>query len=307
MPKIRPLLPENTLHWMEHIFGSQTHVKTVRPLPGSTSSTLYRITLSSTGKSWRCVLRLFTNAEWLQVEPDIPIHEARALQLVHAAALPVPEFIALDESGAHCGVPGLLMSEVPGQVDLTPTDMESWLRQQADFLPRLHAINAAEFNWQYRPYANLETLAPPIWSKQPQLWQKAIEIVRSPAPVTPVCFIHRDYHPVNVLWQHGRLSGVIDWVNSCLGPTGIDVGWCRHNLAGAFGVTVADRFLDCCRSALGSSWQYHPYWDLITLIELLPGPIEVYPPWYEFGLTHLTNALVTQRTEDYLISLLRKF
>ncbi|WP_081412680.1 phosphotransferase [Fictibacillus gelatini] len=29
-------------------------------------------------------------------------------------------------------------------------------------------------------------------------------------------FIHRDYHPCNVLWEDGRLTGVVDWVNDAL-------------------------------------------------------------------------------------------
>jgi aminoglycoside phosphotransferase (APT) family kinase protein len=273
-------------------------------LQGSTSATLYRLTMLGSRGITRCVLRLFTNAEWLAVEPDIPAHEAAALEKLRAAALPTPELLGVDPEGASCGLPALLMSELPGRVDLLPQDISSWLRQQAEFLARLHEIAPAEFPWRYRPYYKPQELAVPAWSTRPDLWEKAIAVVRSPAPVVPVCFIHRDYHMVNLLWRRGRLSGVVDWVNSCLGPAGVDVAWNRHNLAAAYGVPMADRFLEVCREVLGAPLDDQPYWDLQTLMEVLPGPIEVYPPWHEFGLTHLTNAIVTRRLEEYLESLL---
>jgi aminoglycoside phosphotransferase (APT) family kinase protein len=196
------------------------------------------------------------------------------------------------------------MSEVPGKVDLIPMNIESWLEQQAEFLVRLHQVEPGDFPWKYRPYFAPAQLKVPEWSRHKGLWEEAIEIVRSPAPETPIRFIHRDYHPVNVLWQRGRLTGVVDWVNSCLGPAGVDVAWCRHNLAGAYGVPMADRFLAICQEAMGTDWEYSPFWDLQTLMELLPGPIDVYPPWREFGLGHLTVELITRRIEDYLASLL---
>jgi hypothetical protein len=72
---------------------------------------------------------------------------------------------------------------------------------------------------------------------------------------------------------------VVDWPNACRGAANIDVAWCRMNLAALYGVAAADRFLDFYRSLTGPSFDYHPYWDLIVLIELLPGPPDVYSGW----------------------------
>jgi aminoglycoside phosphotransferase (APT) family kinase protein len=297
--------PINT--WVCSTLGADARLLHARELKGSSSATLYRITLLRRGQIVRCVLRLFTNREWLAVEPDIPEHEAAALEKVSSAGLPVPQMLAVDPRGADCGLPALLMSEVPGRVDLLPANIESWLRQQAEFLVRLHALEPADFKWRYRPYFKPAELAVPAWTAQPQLWQKAIEIINSPAPDAPLRFIHRDYHPLNVLWRKGRLSGAVDWVNACLGPAGVDVGWMRHNLAAMYGVPMADRWLAVCCEVMGTTFAYHPYWDLITFLEILPGPIEVYAPWTDFGLSHLTPALVAERDEAYLASLLRRF
>jgi Ser/Thr protein kinase RdoA (MazF antagonist) len=44
-------------------------------------------------------------------------------------------------------------------------------------------------------------------------------------------FLHRDYHPGNLLWNDGSLSGIVDWAFSCRGPRGVDVAHTRWNLA----------------------------------------------------------------------------
>jgi len=112
---------------------------------------------------------------------------------------------------------------------------------------------------------------------------------------------------MNMLFNGDRLAGVIDWANACVGPVGIDVAWCRQYLVGMYGVEAADRFLVHCQSAMQAYWTYHPFWDLIAFVELLPGPPDVYPPWLDFGLPHLTNELMLERDEHYLASLLDRY
>ena len=69
-----------------------------------------------------------------------------------------------------------------------------------------------------------------------------------------------------------------------------------------YGLQAADRLRDLAIEICGPS-VWHPYWDLMALIELLPGPPEVYTPWPQFGLDGLTSSLLSTRTEDYLTSL----
>ena len=44
-------------------------------------------------------------------------------------------------------------------------------------------------------------------------------------------FLHRDFHPGNLLWTDERITGVVDWVSACAGPPEEDIGHCRANLA----------------------------------------------------------------------------
>ncbi|MGC4378585.1 aminoglycoside phosphotransferase family protein [Fictibacillus sp. Mic-4] len=84
----------------------------------------------------------------------------------------------------------------------------------------------------------------PEWSKHQEEWWKVIQCVTEHYPDARNGFIHRDYHPCNVLWEDGRLTGVVDWVNACIGPAGVDAGHCSLNLALLYGADDADFFLN---------------------------------------------------------------
>lgn len=299
-------LPPSTLAWIVASIGKGAAVEAVQPLIGATSSTLHRLSVSYRGRKLRLVLRQFTNLEWLAEEPGLAYHEAASLQKCAANGLPAPDLIAYDGGENESRIPAILMTELPGKVDLLPANFDDWLYRQAEFLPGLHAIDPDNFPWRYAPYNDVTCLAVPEWSRQPHLWERAIEIANSPAPPSSIRFIHRDYHPTNVLWQDGRLSGVVDWPNACLGPAGIDVSWSRANLASLYGLESAERFLRHYRSLSGRDDGYHPYWDILVIIESLPGPPDVYPPWIEHGVAGLTPALMLERDEAYLASVLAK-
>ena len=50
-------------------------------------------------------------------------------------------------------------------------------------------------------------------------------------PTSALGFCHRDYHPGNVLWSRGQVSGVVDWTHACHGAPAVDVAHCALNLA----------------------------------------------------------------------------
>lgn len=326
-------LPQPVLDWVgdvvtSQILGTHAAVTEVRRLVGATSSHLYRLAVGNGTTSLDLVLRLYTNREWLEEEPDVVHHEARNLKIVRAADVPTPELIAHTATIDSLGVPALLMTAVSGTVVLTPWDLEGWLRQMAEAALAVHRINLDAYPWHYAPYNDINTLQVPAWSSCPDLWARAIEIVQGPVPSTRRCFIHRDYHPNNVLWSEPpvtagqgadlredggtstgafSLSGIVDWPNACLGPPGVDVAWCRSNLAASHGLAVADRFLEIYCALAGADFVYDPFWDLMVIIEDLPGPPEIYPPWVDYGVRGLTSTLMLKRQDAYLKSVLARY
>ena len=298
------MLSENSWRWIEGATGAR--VISVRVLPGATSSLLHAVEVEGgTGKR-SLVLRRFVNEKWVKAEPDVAVREGMSLQHATRAGLLAPELIALDADGEHCGVPATLVERLGGAVVLEPTDREQWLRGLAETAARIHRVDAAGFRWKYRRYNEGATLTLPRWSKQQDAWAKAIEIVEGPPRSYSECFVHRDYHPGNILWQNGRVSGVVDWVNGCRGPAGIDVAWCRHNLANLHGVPVADEFLAAYVAEAGSEFTYDPYWDLMSVVELLPGPLSMYEGWLASGVPNISDATMRERVDEYVASVVAR-
>jgi len=294
------------LHWVTDSIGSGTKIQSVCTMAGATSSTLYKIEADYRGYNIKLTLRLFTNEEWLKENPDLAFHEAESLKKARKADIPTPEVIAYDEKGIHCGIPATLITYLTGSVELKPIDFDNWLYQIAESLIHIHAVEVGTFAWSYFCWNDISNYKPPNWSRFPKLWEKAIEIVLGPQPEENECFIHRDYHPTNILWQNNRISGIIDWVNACRGPTHVDISHCRRNLVDLYGVKVADQFLKAYQSFAETSFEHHPYWDLTSIVGVLPGPPDVYSPWITFGIQHLNSEILTECADDYLLSVMSR-
>ena len=82
----------------------------------------------------------------------------------------------------------------------------------------------------------------PPWSGDDGLYREAFARLEAPAPAYDPTFLHRDFHPGNVLWHDGVVSGVVDWVETSTGPADLDVAHCASNLAGLHGVATALAF-----------------------------------------------------------------
>lgn len=145
----------------------------------------------------------------------------------------------------------------------------------------------------------------PEWSAQSDIWKCAIELVSASPPSYHSVFIHRDYHPTNVLWTNNVISGIVDWINACHGPAGVDVAHCRNNLALMFDVETADQFLEMYLQA-SDEFEYDAYWDINSVLDMcLPAP-EFYKLWQEFGMEIIAREVLAHRTEEYLESLIRQ-
>lgn len=298
-------LSDRALEWVADSVHPEACVLSIERLHGGISSLVHRITLQINGELKPVVLRQFDNAQWVREQPDLVAREAESLRRASlAVGVNTPKIVAFDETGSRCGMPAVLMSELEGKVVLEPPDLSRWLNGMAKALSRIHQVEPIDFPWTFAPYCDASTLDTSSWSKFPGKWRAAADFVLSSRPETAMRFIHRDYHPANVLWNEGEVSGVVDWVNGCIGPAGIDVGHCRVNLAQLYGVQAADEFLAYYRSFAGEAFRYDPYWDLVTLIDFAYWPPEVYGGWTALGMTGLTRTMMADRLDLYLLSLL---
>ena len=305
---LRTRPPEATLRWAAAQLGTRHRVVGARRLPGGIAVATHLVTVESPrGLRDRVVLRRFVRADWLAQEPDAPANEALALGIAARADITTPELIAADLTRVTTDVPALLLSRLPGRANLQPRDLDSWLRQQAEALPPIHAVTGDDLATveRYHPWADLDALEVPRWSRNPEAWAAVIALARGPRPRVRHRFIHRDYHPMNILWSRGRLTGVVDWTNARVGPPGIDVAWARQNLVVSHGVEVAERFRAYAEQSLGR--EQHPVWDALGVVETLARPdIGSLSQWHDLGLTSLTKALVRRRLDAYAASIARR-
>ncbi len=263
---LRSRPPRQALAWAAARLGGP--VISARALRGGMSSAVHLLTVrEGTGRRRQAVLRRYVRPELNAEDPDIAEREARALGVAASAGVPTPALLAVDPAGMQAGVPAVLMSRLPGRVDWWPSDVGRWLRRLAGVLPAIHAAPlppagligpfALDLPASYRP---------PSWARDPRVWERAAEISQGPAPVLPEVLVHRDFHPGNVLWRRGRVSGVVDWQAACTGPAVIDVAHCRVNLL-TLGTDATERFTAWWQRTAGAP--YHPWADVVTIIGFL--------------------------------------
>jgi aminoglycoside phosphotransferase (APT) family kinase protein len=250
------------LTWVERHAGDR--VRSIRRLPGASTSAVHRLGLES-GVS--VVLRRYVWPLVLENEPLFPQREVDALVFGASKGLALPELIAADLSGAEAGdgTPTLLMSFLPGRAVSSPD-----VHALAIVAATIHAVDPSGFPHQYFDWFGGADRRPPTNARRVNLWDRAIQVVSAgPPPFRPV-FVHRDFHPGNVLWRRGRCSGVVDWANACAGPSGCDLGHCRANLLGLAGREAADTFRSAYETLTGEA--YHPYWELASVFDHGPSP-----------------------------------
>jgi aminoglycoside phosphotransferase (APT) family kinase protein len=285
--------------WLGRSIGITTRRHDIVQMKGSTSSSVFLIQCPRGSKPQRFVLRVLDNQEWLAEEPDLAAHEAAALEEAQKAGLRAPKLVAYSSNDVGFGAPVVLMSFIEGNIELRPSNFQQWLGGLAGQLALIHQHTADAFPWRYRSWVEKAALAPPKWTTIPRVWERAIELALGAEPDSHSVFIHRDYHPTNVLWHKGAVSGVVDWINACRGPAGVDVAHCRINLANMFGPAAADQFLDTYIE-VADGFAYNPYWDVDSILDAcIPQP-SFYGPWQEFGLSIIAPEVLRHRVDAYL-------
>jgi aminoglycoside phosphotransferase (APT) family kinase protein len=265
--------PAAALQWVVDSTVPGGRIASVRSLGGRWLACHGVDVIDRHGRERRLVLRRWVRPGWDEDDPDFTAEqEARTLSLVAGARVPAPALVAADVNGEVCDAPALLTTRVPGHPPRRPRDFASFLAQLADALAVIHSIDgrAQRAMPGFRRYYDVARVAVPVWTSQPKLWERALSIAAEPPPEGRLCFIHRDYHHHNTLWMGGRLTGIVDWTAASWGPAAVDVGHMRWNLAGEYSVDVADGFLAAHASVLGEGFTDQVYWDVATLIDVIP-------------------------------------
>ena len=205
--------PARAIAWCERVAGAR--IVAVAPLRGGTSSAVHALT-SAGGRE--LVLRRFVRADWLAEEPDAPARELAALAIAERCAVPTPRVVAADPDGAEAGAPAVLTTRLPGAVVWRPAAVEPFLEGLAALLPAIHDTPAAPGDLPaYAPYP-LASREPPPAARDRGVWAAAFALFDAAPPPAPAVLLHRDFHPGNVLWTGGAVTGLVDWASAAIGP-----------------------------------------------------------------------------------------
>jgi aminoglycoside phosphotransferase (APT) family kinase protein len=177
-----------------------------------------------------------------------PLCEQRVLRALDGLGGMAPVLLGGDLKRRWSQHPTSLISWLDGEPDITPTDPRGWARQLGRALAALHAVpteRLAELPSVFdRGGGSQETLAGPLAAQIRSRWP---EIEGSPEVLA-----HCDYWSGNVVWQDGRLTGIVDWSDGARGPRGLVL---------LFDEQIADDFLAAYEAATGQTVGELGLWD----------------------------------------------
>jgi aminoglycoside phosphotransferase (APT) family kinase protein len=243
------------LAWVERELA--VRVVGLRRLTGGITAAVHRLTVEHvpSGRRQSVVLRQYEQSD------EVP-REAGILRQAADAGLPAPRLLAASAAGTEAGgYPSVLMTYLPGRVDLAPADPGGWLHQMAEEAARIHdaTVAAPPFDC-WRDPARFEV---PATASRPGLWRDLARVLAEPESPHVRRFIHGDFQHFNLLWSRGRLTGVVDWAFAASGPPDVDAGHCRLNLAVLFGADWAERFRHAYEAR--AARRVDPWWDLYAI------------------------------------------
>lgn len=297
-----------TRAWVARQLPRGRGVRDTTVLRGGWSSQIRRLTLDD-GSG--LVLRSFVRPFFRRHAPGLLAREASVLTLLASYdGIAVPELCAVDATAEHTDHPSLLMSLLPGSVRVDDEDLDPRLDLLAGQLARVHAVVPDERPRTYQAWTSPERVGSPGG----ELWERAVDVVRRAAPAYEGCFLHRDFHPGNVLFTGSgetlRITGVVDWVETSWGPADLDVAHCSTALALLHGPEHGLGFRGRYEAQGGRRLAENPdhlYWRLLDALGYAPDATKLAGPWRELGRTDLTPQVLGARLEAYVAGLLERY
>ncbi|PWI18810.1 aminoglycoside phosphotransferase [Streptomyces sp. Act143] len=293
-----------TRAWLAKQLPAGRTVATTRFLPGGWTSQMRGLTLDD---GTDLVLRSFVKPFFRHHAPGLLAREAAVLTLLAGAdGVPAPELLAVDATAELTDHPSLLMSRLPGRVRVDEEDLGRRLDLLAGQLARIHAVVPDDRPRTYQAWTSPERVRVP----EGALWERAVDVIRREPPTYEGVFLHRDFHPGNVLFDEGRISGVVDWVETSWGPADLDVAHCSTALALLHGPEHGLGFRERYEAQGGrqlADGADHLYWRLLDALGYAPDAAKLAGPWRELGRTDLTPEVLGARLAAYVDGLWERY
>ncbi len=239
-------------------------------------------------------------------EPRSLVGEWDRLLASEPVAVPTPVPLALDRSGEWFGRPALVMSRLRGSARVHRSD-GPWVGRLAATVAAVHDVpigpeDAARLG---RGHAGAVWAPWPEGSTPPSgplaALVAATASLRADLPTTSrdEVLLHHDLHQRNVLWHDGRVSGLVDWNEACLGPAACDVAYTSAALAMVLGPAVADRFVAAYRAVSPARLHDLARWQALWIVTDLRWLTSWAEGWAALGATDLAPPVLGRRLHAF--------
>jgi aminoglycoside phosphotransferase (APT) family kinase protein len=233
--------------------------------------------------------------------PDDPAarQEASVLTALDSLGGLAPRLLRADLEPRWSDRPSVLISKLAGMADICPEDPCLWAAQLGIALACVHAspVDKSQLTpLTERSGGALSRLsgpaAPAVKAGWNRIWSE------------PDVLTHSDFWSGNVVWEHGVVTGVVDWSGAAVGPRGYDLGWCRLDLVVLYDDGVADAFLASYQAASGTDIDDWRLWDLWSVARS-HDDVETWDTNYvALGRADLTSSTLRQRHAEWTHRLL---
>lgn len=277
-------------------FAPDARIIAASGMDGGASATMTSIILERAGGAQESVILRQVGDANLAADPDAAENEARVLDALSDTGLPVHRALHVDQSRRLLPKPFLVVSCLEGAPDYDPCDRMDAARQMADFLARLHAIDAGRDDLAAVPRRQGPLDGPPgLLSGLPGAFcgaRELLEASRPPLARNLEALLHGDFWAGNVLWRDGRLSGVVDWEDAAVGDPLADLAIARVDMSWGFGREATEAFTARYADRTGFDLCALPYWDLRAALRQAPHAADYAEGWRELGRADLTEAVI---------------
>ncbi len=262
-------------------------------LRGGISSRMTVLEYAVGSERRRVVLRQPDGA--LYENPRAVANEFALLQSLTAAGLPAPAACLLCESNTPLGAPFLLIEYIDGDPDFAKAIGQDSIRQLAEQLVRIHrtpfAGTGPEALPRYVPrFVDQRERVYPDASLRGAEIRDVLSRSWAPQEANAPTLLHGDYWPGNVLWNGGRLVGVVDWEESRIGDPLVDLAIARLEMLWTFGLEAMHAFTRQYATLSSFDLDELPYWDLDAALRPVFNLGEWAAGWPELGRPDVTAA-----------------
>lgn len=279
----------------------------VTALAGGLSATMTVLDIATPGGQTRRVVVRQPGAEALERNPNAARDEFTLLDHLRSSGLAIAPPLLLDVSDKILPAPFYVTPFVEGAAQFSPADLNAHLRQAAEQLAAIHAIDAATPALAFLPRFEdvvSDRLATQLRGRDETLHESRIRAalalhwprIRRDGDA----LLHGDYWPGNIIWRDATLAAVIDWEHAAHGNPLADLAISRLDNLWGFGPDAMATYTEHYRATTGIDLTDLPIWDLFAALRPM-GNLKVWAQgWSDYGRPDVTEQLMRNRHGNFL-------